>query len=61
MQRHHPEFADRPPDVPWSLMYTMRNRVAHGYFAVDFELVWKTIQHDLPGLYQLIRRALEQL
>jgi uncharacterized protein with HEPN domain len=31
-------------------MYTMRNRVAHGYFKVDFELVWKTIFADLPEL-----------
>lgn len=31
-------------------MYTMRNRVAHGYFQVDFELVWKTIHADLPVL-----------
>ncbi len=31
-------------------MYTMRSRVAHGYFKVDFELVWKTIHADLPEL-----------
>jgi uncharacterized protein with HEPN domain len=31
-------------------MYTMRNRVSHGYFKVDYELVWKTIYTDLPVL-----------
>lgn len=31
-------------------MYTMRNCVAHGYFRVDYELVWKTIHADLPDL-----------
>lgn len=31
-------------------MYTMCNRVAHGYFKVDYELVWKTIHADLLGL-----------
>lgn len=31
-------------------MYTMRNRVAHGYFKVDYELVWNTIHADLPDL-----------
>jgi uncharacterized protein with HEPN domain len=31
-------------------MYTMRNRVSHGYFKVDYELVWKTIRGDLPEL-----------
>ena len=46
----HAEFAAAHPEVPWALMYTMRNRVAHGYFKVDFELVWKTIEMDLPEL-----------
>jgi uncharacterized protein with HEPN domain len=35
-------------------MYAMRNRIAHGYFKVDFELVWKTIHEDLPELHALI-------
>ena len=47
---HHAEFAKTHADVPWDLMYTMRNRVAHGYFKVDYELVWKTIHADLPEL-----------
>jgi uncharacterized protein with HEPN domain len=34
-------------------MYTMCNRVAHGYFKVDYELVWKTIHADLLGLLGL--------
>lgn len=46
----HADFAASHPQIPWSLMYTMRNRVAHGYFKVDFELVWKTIHFDLPEL-----------
>lgn len=46
----HAKFATDHPEVPWALMYTMRNRVAHGYFKVDFELVWKTIHADLPEL-----------
>lgn len=46
----HAEFATAHPEVPWALMYTMRNRVSHGYFKVDYELVWKTIHADLPDL-----------
>jgi uncharacterized protein with HEPN domain len=34
--------------------YTMRNRVAHGYFKVDLELLWKTIYEDLPELHRQI-------
>lgn len=47
---HHAAFAAANAEVPWLLMYTMRNRVAHGYFKVDYELVWKTIHGDLPEL-----------
>jgi uncharacterized protein with HEPN domain len=32
----------------------MRNALAHGYFKVDLDIVWKTIQHDLPGLQQQV-------
>ena len=37
------------------MMYAMRNRLSHGYDKVDLEMVWKTIQSDLPGLYILIK------
>ena len=50
IESNHTEFAQAHADVPWVLMYTMRNRVAHGYFKVDFELVWKTIYAELPDL-----------
>ncbi|HQC86836.1 MAG TPA: DUF86 domain-containing protein [Rhodoferax sp.] len=50
IEKHHPAFAQAHVDVPWALMYTMRNRVEHGYFKVDYELVWKTIYADLPEL-----------
>jgi uncharacterized protein with HEPN domain len=50
-----PEFAAQHCDVPWQVMYTMRNRVSHGYDKVDLEIVWKTIQSDLPGLHSQIQ------
>lgn len=56
--RHHPEFATRHPEVPWSDVYLMRNQVSHGYFSVDLEIVWKTLKRDIP---QLERRILEML
>ena len=43
-----PEFAARFPDVPWDVMYGMRNRIVHDYFEVDLEIVWQTVQQDLP-------------
>ena len=31
--------------------------MAHGYFKVDFEVVWKTICNDLPAPYKLVKNA----
>lgn len=55
IERFHPEFAARHPEVPWSDMYLMRNRLSHGYFSVDMELVWNTVQRDIPILETQIR------
>lgn len=38
-------------------MYTMRNRLSHGYDTIDYEIVWNLIQVDLPSLKQLVRAA----
>ncbi len=51
-----PEFAAQHDDIPWLVMYTMRNRVSHGYDKVDLEIVWQTIQGDLPGLYRQVQK-----
>ena len=48
--RHHPDFEGSHPEIPWESIYLMRNRVAHGYFSVDLEIVWRTLQRDLPEL-----------
>jgi uncharacterized protein with HEPN domain len=58
IERYHSAFAEAHPEVPWTLIYTMRNRVAHGYFKVDFELLWKTIHEDLPDLHEQIRQLI---
>lgn len=47
---HFPEFAASHQDLPFAFAYQMRNAVAHGYFKVDLEIVWKTLDNDLPKL-----------
>ncbi|MBK6558232.1 MAG: DUF86 domain-containing protein [Comamonadaceae bacterium] len=36
--------------MPWTALYAMRNRVAHGYWSVDTNVVWQVVQRDLPVL-----------
>jgi uncharacterized protein with HEPN domain len=59
IETHYPEFAVAHPEVPLAFAYQMRNAVAHGYFRVDLEIVWKTIHSDLPGLYQLVQNLIK--
>lgn len=44
------DLTSKYPDLPWSKMISMRNKVMHEYFGIDEEILWKTIQEDLPGL-----------
>ena len=59
VERADPDFAAQHPEIPWSVIYAMRNRVSHGYFEVDLEIVWKTIRNDLPALGERIARLLK--
>lgn len=59
LERYHTDYTAMHTDVPWEEMYLMRNRLSHGYFTVDMEIVWKTVQDDLPGLAALIRNLID--
>ena len=53
--RASPAFIAEHHSIPWSTMIAMRNRVSHGYMTINFSLVWKTLQNDLPALAKPIR------
>lgn len=42
------------PQVPWRDVVGMRNRLIHGYFDVDLDLVWATLAVDLPALLEAL-------
>ena len=42
------------PEVPWRAITGMRNRVSHGYFAIDLDVVWNTVTRDLPKLQEFV-------
>lgn len=46
------------PDIPWSLIISMRNRLLNAYFDIDLDILWKTVTEDLPGLLPSLRAAL---
>lgn len=60
IDKHYQDFANAHPELPLAFAYEMRNAVAHGYFKVDLEVVWKTLKNDLPVLEQQAKDALQQ-
>ena len=46
------------PQVPWSSIKRMRDRLAHHYEATDYDAVWATINVDLPRVGAAVRPLL---
>ena len=43
-----PEVKRKYPEVPWSRMAGMRDKIIHGYFGVDLHIVWETATRSIP-------------
>ena len=53
------EFRDRYPVIPWGDIAGMRDKLMHHYFGVDSEVVWRTVQDDIPELKKKIKEILK--
>lgn len=49
------------PEIPWKAVKGMRDRIAHGYFDINTELVWDAIKNDLPALSEAINYLVDNL
>lgn len=52
-------FTQAHNEVPWRSMRNMRNRMAHGYFDINLDIVWNTIQEWLPELLKQLPSVLQ--
>lgn len=41
---------DEHPEIPWPDVIGMRHRLIHGYDAVNLDVLWATLEEDLPAL-----------
>ena len=48
------------PSIPWPQVIGMRNRLIHGYDSVDLDVLWDTIDVDLPPLIAEIEKIMGQ-
>jgi uncharacterized protein with HEPN domain len=44
------DFRKQYPHIPWRKMIELRNRLIHGYFDINLDIVWDTVLKDLPPL-----------
>jgi uncharacterized protein with HEPN domain len=49
------------PEVAWIEIKGMRNKVIHEYFGIDEEILWKTVQNDLPIFKKQIAKLLKAI
>ena len=49
-----PETREQYPDIRWTDIVGMRNRLVHSYYEIDLEIVWKTVREDLPLLVKAL-------
>lgn len=53
------DFQAAQPQIPWAQAAAMRNRLAHGYDEIDLDVLWDTIQDDLPALVIELEKLVE--
>ncbi len=51
-----PQLKDSNPQIPWEHITAMRNRLIHAYFDINLDIVWRTVQQELPGLIENIEK-----
>jgi uncharacterized protein with HEPN domain len=52
------EFRDRHPEIPWSQIMRMRDKLIHHYESIDPGEIWEAAKHDVPVLLDFLDRAL---
>lgn len=55
------ELREDNSQIAWSKISGTRNHLIHGYFSIDFDIVWDTTQNDLPILKKQVEEILETL
>ncbi len=54
---NYPEVVSAMPDIEWRSMRGMRNRIAHGYYDINLDVVWETVSSALPELVERLKLA----
>ncbi len=53
------EFREKYPEVEWGPIARLRDRLIHGYFGIDYQIVWDIVQNKIPVLRRDIIRIMD--
>ena len=56
-----PSIKKRHQDLPWNEMARMRDKLIHGYFGVDLEIIWKVVRERLPDILPALEEVLQEM
>ena len=57
----HGQLLSRYPEVYWSGVMRMRDKIAHHYFEIDTDVVFLTVQQDVPKMQEVINRIIADM
>ncbi len=50
------DFRNKHQEIPWNRISGIRNRLVHGYFDIDLDIVWETVTTRLPELIAQLKK-----
>lgn len=60
--KHVPDsIREKYPEIPWKEMAGIRDRLVHGYFKVNLEIVWTTVIQEFPELRPMMEKVLNDI
>lgn len=59
--RVSPVIQQNHASIPWPQIIGLRNRLIHGYDAVDLDILWNIVQSDLPPLIEQLEASIEKM
>jgi uncharacterized protein with HEPN domain len=55
------EIRQMDKEIPWTYMAKTRDKIIHGYFGIDHDIIWKTIRERLPTIKAPLKSILKKL
>lgn len=56
-----PEFKETHHELNWRKIQGMRHHLVHGYYQISPEVLWGTIENDIPTIIPILKQYLEEL